>query len=100
MPTEQFVAATQANGCPGHSWQITACTGTSIGEKGGMVAAKTLACTTIDLLADADLRAQASKEFKERRGEKPYRLLIPEEQKPPIPAPARPSPRPASRLSG
>jgi aminobenzoyl-glutamate utilization protein B len=85
VPTEQFVAATQAHGCPGHSWQITACTGTSIGEKGGMVAAKTLACTTIDLLADAALRDQAKKEFKERRGDKPYRLLIPAEQKPPIP---------------
>jgi aminobenzoyl-glutamate utilization protein B len=85
-PTEQFVAATQANGCPGHSWQITACAGTSIGEKGGMVAAKTLACTTIELLADAALREAAKKEFKERRGDKPYTLLIPEGQKPPIPA--------------
>ena len=84
-PTEQFRVATQANGCPGHSWQITACTGTSIGEKGGVVAAKTLACTALELLADADLRDAARKEFKERRGEKPYRLLIPEEQKPPIP---------------
>jgi aminobenzoyl-glutamate utilization protein B len=85
VPTEQFVAATQANGCPGHSWQITACTGTSIGEKGGMVAAKTLACTTIELLADEELRKRAASEFKERRGDKPYRLLIPPAQKPPIP---------------
>ena len=84
-PTEQFVAATHANGCPGHSWQITACTGTSIGEKGGMLAAKTLACTTLELLADADLRAAAKKEFKERRGDKPYTLLIPKDRKPPIP---------------
>lgn len=85
VPTEQFVATTQANGCPGHSWQITACTGTSIGEKGGMVAAKTLACATLELLADADLRARARDEFRERRGDVPYRLLIPEGQKPPIP---------------
>jgi aminobenzoyl-glutamate utilization protein B len=85
VPTEQFVATTQANGCPGHSWQITACTGTSIGEKGGMVAAKTLACTTIELLADAELRAQAKKELDERRGGKEYRLLIPPDQRPPIP---------------
>ena len=86
VPTEQFRVTTQANGCPGHSWQITACTGTSIGEKGGMVAAKTLACTALDLLADADLRERARKEFKQRRGEVPYRLLIPADQKPPIPA--------------
>jgi len=85
VPTEQFVATTQANGCPGHSWQITACTGTSIGEKGGMVAAKTLACTALDLLANADLRAEAKEEFQNRRGNVPYRLLIPPNQKPPIP---------------
>jgi aminobenzoyl-glutamate utilization protein B len=84
-PTEQFVATTQANGCPGHSWQITACTGGSIGEKGGMVAAKTLACTTLELLADADLRTAARKEFADRRGDKPYTLLIPPDQRPPIP---------------
>lgn len=85
VPTEQFVATTQANGCPGHSWQITACTGTSIGEKGGVVAAKTLACTALELLADADLRAKARDEFRQRRGDVPYRLLIPKDQKPPIP---------------
>lgn len=85
VPTEQFVATTQAHGCPGHSWQITACTGTSIGEKGGMVAAKTLACTALELLADADLRERAKQEFKQRRGDVPYRLLIPADQKPPIP---------------
>jgi aminobenzoyl-glutamate utilization protein B len=86
VPTEQFVATTHANGCPGHSWQITACTGTSIGEKGGLVAAKTMACTTLELLADADLRERAKAEFKERRGDVPYTLLIPADQKPPIPA--------------
>jgi aminobenzoyl-glutamate utilization protein B len=85
VPTEQFRATTQAHGCPGHSWQITACTGTSIGEKGGMVAAKTLACTALDLLADEDLRETAKEEFKQRRGDVPYTLLIPADQKPPIP---------------
>lgn len=85
VPTEQFVATTHANGCPGHSWQITACTGTTIGEKGGMVAAKTLACTALDLLADQELRHKAKAEFRERRGDTPYKLLIPPDQKPPIP---------------
>jgi len=85
VPTEQFVATTHANGCPGHSWQITACTGTTIGEKGGAVAAKTLACTALDLLADRDLRDRARAEFRERRGDAPYTLLIPPDQKPPIP---------------
>ncbi|HEY3082329.1 MAG TPA: amidohydrolase [Chloroflexota bacterium] len=85
VPTEQFVATTHANGCPGHSWQITACTGTTIGEKGGAVAAKTLACTALELLGDQNLRERAKAEFRERRGDAPYTLLIPTDQKPPIP---------------
>ena len=86
VPTEQFVAATQANGCPGHSWQITACTGMSIGEKGGIVAAKALACTTLELMADPELREKAKADFVQRRGDVPYKLLIPADQKPRIPA--------------
>ncbi|TAK25464.1 MAG: amidohydrolase [Chloroflexota bacterium] len=85
VPTEQFVAATHVADCPGHSWQITACTGTSIGEKGGMVAAKTMAGATLELLVNADARDKAWQEFRDRRGSAPYRLLIPEDQKPPIP---------------
>jgi len=85
VPTEQFVAATHAVGSPGHSWQITACTGTSIGEKGGIVAAKTMACATLELIADEDLRSRARAEFAERRGNRAYGLLIPSDQRPPIP---------------
>ena len=39
-------------GTPGHSWQATACTGGSIGRKGMMVAAKTLALSAMDLMTD------------------------------------------------
>lgn len=85
VPTGQFRATTHAHGCPGHSWQIVACTGTSIGEKGGAVAAKTLACAALELLADAEVLAAAQKEFKERRGDRPYTLLIPPDQPPPLP---------------
>ena len=84
-PVGHLHAATQANGSPGHSWQITACTGTSIGEKGGAVAAKALACTAIDLLTSSELRRQAWADFKERRGADEYKLLIPPDQGPPFP---------------
>ncbi|MGH2461750.1 MAG: amidohydrolase, partial [Chloroflexota bacterium] len=84
-PVGHLRAATQANGSPGHSWQITACTGTSIGEKGGAVAAKALACTALDLLTSAELRRQAWADFKERRGTDDYKLLIPPDQGPPFP---------------
>jgi len=49
VPTAQITTATYVPGTPGHSWQSTACTGMSIGQKGMLVAAKTLALTALDL---------------------------------------------------
>ena len=49
VPTVQIRAATFVPGVPAHSWQAVACTGMSIGFKGMMVAAKTLALTTQEL---------------------------------------------------
>ena len=49
FPVGQLTAATYSYGAPGHSWQIVACTGTSIGEKGMMVAAKAIAASAIDI---------------------------------------------------
>ncbi len=86
VPVGHLRAATQANGCPGHSWQIVACTGTNIGEQGGIVAAKALACTALDLLTDSQLRARAWEDFRQRRGTEPYSLLIPPDQGPPLPS--------------
>lgn len=85
VPVGHLRAATQAHGSPGHSWQIVACTGTTIGEKGGVVAAKVLACTALDLLTSAELRRQAWADFREHRGSDPYTLLIPPDQGPPRP---------------
>jgi aminobenzoyl-glutamate utilization protein B len=85
VPVGHLRAATQAAASPGHSWQIVACTGGPIGEKGGAVAAKALACTALDLLTDAALRQAARTEWQERRGDRPYTLLIPPDQPPPIP---------------
>jgi aminobenzoyl-glutamate utilization protein B len=85
VPVGHLSAATQAIGSPGHSWQITACTGGAIGEKGGAVAAKTLACTMLDLLTSSELRRQARADWQQRRGDEPYVTLIPKEQPPPLP---------------
>ncbi len=85
VPVGHLRAATQALGSPGHSWQITACTGGPIGEKGGAVAAKALACTLLDLLTDAELRRQARTELERRRGDRPYETIIPRDQPPPRP---------------
>ncbi len=85
VPVGHLHAATQARGAPGHSWQITACTGGPIGEKGGAVAAKALACTMLDLLTDSQLRDAARADWQQRRGTDPYVTTIPRDQPPPLP---------------
>lgn len=68
VPTVGMGAATWVPGTPAHSWQAVAAGGTSIGNKGMMIAAKTLALTAINLLQDGDLIKKAKVEFLERRG--------------------------------
>jgi aminobenzoyl-glutamate utilization protein B len=67
-PMGSFVTATWVPGTPAHSWQAVAADGVSIGVKGMMVAAKTLAFTALDLLSDGRLMADVKEEFLERRG--------------------------------
>jgi aminobenzoyl-glutamate utilization protein B len=83
VPVGQLTAATHTFGAPGHSWQIVACTGTTIGEKGMMVAAKALAGAAIDLYASPDLIAGAKRDLKTVRDPLKYVTLIPEGQKAP-----------------
>jgi aminobenzoyl-glutamate utilization protein B len=68
VPTAGFRAATWVPGTPAHSWQAVAAGGTSIGVKGMMVAAKTLALTGMQLLDDPTIIDEAKKEFIEVRG--------------------------------
>jgi aminobenzoyl-glutamate utilization protein B len=83
VPVGQLTAATHTFGAPGHSWQIVACTGTTIGEKGMMVAAKALAGAAIDLYGSPDLVARAKADFKKIRDPLDFVTLIPEGQKAP-----------------
>ena len=68
VPTAQVVAATFVPGVPAHSWQATACAGGTIGVKGMMVAAKTMALTTVDLFSDPSHIQKATAEFDRKRG--------------------------------
>jgi aminobenzoyl-glutamate utilization protein B len=68
VPTVGMGAATWVPGTPAHSWQAVAAGGTSIGNKGMMIAAKTLTLTAIDLFKNKTLVSDAQKEFAERRG--------------------------------
>lgn len=68
VPTSGINVATYTLGAPGHSWQIVACTGMSIGEKGMLVASRALAGAVLELLADPAPLAEARADFEARRG--------------------------------
>ena len=68
VPLAAMRAATWVPGTPAHSWQAVAAGGMSIGYKGMMVAAKTLALTAIDLFTQPELLARAKAEYRERIG--------------------------------
>jgi len=68
VPMAAMRAATWVPGTPAHSWQAVAAGGMSIGHKGMMVAAKTLALTAVDLFTDPELLSQAKAEFAQRTG--------------------------------
>lgn len=68
VPTVQLTSATWVPGTPAHSWQAVAAGGTSIGVKGMLVAAKSMALTAMDLFSDPSHIVQARREFDERRG--------------------------------
>ena len=84
VPTAQFSTATYVPGTPGHSWQSAACAGMSIGRKGMLVAAKTIALSAADLFDDPKTLAEARTAFDKARAGREYRSRIPAEQKPPL----------------
>ena len=67
-PTTEMRAATWVPGTAPHSWQAIAAGGTSIGTKGMLVAAKTLALTGAELFQAPAVLEAAKAEFEERRG--------------------------------
>lgn len=83
-PTIGMVAATWVPGTPAHSWQAVAAGGTSIGLKGMIIAAKTLALTGMDLFTQPDLLKKAKAELNDRRGPNfKYEALV-GDRKPPL----------------
>ncbi|WP_229503631.1 amidohydrolase [Massilia putida] len=68
VPTVGFVAATWPQGAPAHSWAAAAASGSSIGVKGAVVAARAIALTGADLILNPDVLAKAKAEMDKRRG--------------------------------
>lgn len=77
-PTAQLTTCCWPLGTPGHSWQIVASSGSSVGAKGMLLAAKALALTGLDLLTKPELLAEAKAEFQRRTGGQKYQTPLPE----------------------
>lgn len=83
VPTAYFFTGCTSMGAPNHSWQFCACAGSSIGEKGMILAAKIMAMFGSKLLRDKNILDEAKAEFKAVMKGKPYVCPVPME----IPAP-------------
>ena len=68
VPTAGFSTATYVPGTPGHSWQAASCTGTSIGHKGMINAAKVLSASAYELIKNPKIIKEARVEFENKRG--------------------------------
>ena len=78
VPTLHFYGATAPFGVPWHAWPVVASSGMSIGHKGMMMAAKTLAATAVDLFSDQTTRTALRAEFAEKTKDVTYKWLIPD----------------------
>ena len=69
-PTAQLNMATYAIGTPGHSWQLTAQSGCSIGHEGMLAAAKVMAYAGICAMRDPQTLQKAREEYVKATGGK------------------------------
>lgn len=82
VPCSMLWTTCYAAGSPGHSWAVTAFGATSVGHKGMMHAAKTMALAAIECVLQPDLIQQAWAEFRSVQPE-PYVNPIPADVFPP-----------------
>ena len=83
VPTGGLRTSCLPSESPGHSWQNVASIGSTIGEKGTIYAAKTLAVTAVQLLQQPDVIVAARADWEQRMKGKKYFSFIPEGQSPP-----------------
>lgn len=84
VPEITLVATTAPPNTAWHGWSVVACGGMSIGHKGMLLAAKSLAMTMVDLFENDQLRKDVRAEFEQRRGGHVYKAYIPDGP-PPVP---------------
>jgi aminobenzoyl-glutamate utilization protein B len=83
VPVSMLSTACFPTGCPGHSWGEVASCGMSIGHKGMMYAAKTMALTALELFSDPGHLVKIHQEFEAQTRGKPYVPPLPADVKPP-----------------
>ena len=85
VPEITALVTTAPANAPWHSWAVVACGGMSIGHKGMVFAAKSLAMTMVDLYENEQLRKDIQAEFENRKGSQVYKAYIPDGP-PPVPS--------------
>jgi len=84
VPLGEFTTACEIMGSPGHSWQIVATSGMSIGHKGMLTAAKILALSSLEFMGNPELVKKAREEHENSHKDDPYKTPFPEGLKPPF----------------
>jgi len=84
VPYANFTAATFAPGVAAHTWQAAACAGSSLGRKGMLVAARTLALGALELFEKPDELSAARSAFEKRLGGRTWETHIEAGSKPPL----------------
>ncbi len=84
IPCAQFNTCCQPVGTGNHSWQQVVCSGSSIGWKGMLTAAKVLGLSLCEALCDEELLKKARKELDDKLAEYPYTSPIPPDVMPNI----------------
>jgi aminobenzoyl-glutamate utilization protein B len=71
-PTAQINAATYPMGIGSHTWQATAASGSALGMKGMLYAAKVLGAAVYDLMTKPEILRAAKEEFEDTLGKEAY----------------------------
>ncbi len=84
VATAGLRTATWVPGTSAHTWQAVAAGGTSIGQKGMILAAKTLAMSAMDFFSDTVLLERAKEELNAQRGDDFIYESLLGDRKPPL----------------
>jgi aminobenzoyl-glutamate utilization protein B len=84
VPSLGITISTVPRDAPWHAWPVVATSGMSIGHKGMLLAAKTLAATMVDLYEDPAALQAVRAEFEKKKGDTVFQAYLPPGP-PPIP---------------